>query len=211
LKKSCLLLTVVFSLVSAAAERPFDVYGDREFGGIIAAEENDAGIIMATAATDSNTTLIGRWANGPCYGVAVRGDTAYFGNGGYLEIVDFSDPANPIELGKIVLPSTVKDIVLSNDYAYVVEGYAGLRIIDVSDPANPTESGFYDTGGYAKGVAISGNYAFVADGTEGLRIIDISDPANPTESGYYDTGGLAYGVAVSGNYAYVADNFKGLH
>jgi len=28
---------------------------------------------LQTTATDSNTTLIGRWASGPCYAVAVRG------------------------------------------------------------------------------------------------------------------------------------------
>jgi hypothetical protein len=37
-----------------------------------------------------NVSLIGRWANGPCHAVDVVGDIAYFGNGAYLEIVDWS-------------------------------------------------------------------------------------------------------------------------
>ncbi|MFQ6606886.1 MAG: hypothetical protein ACE5DP_04480 [Fidelibacterota bacterium] len=78
---------------------------------------------------DSNTTLIGRWANGPCRAVDVSGNIAYFGNGGYLEIVDISDPANPNELGKVLIPSVAMGITISGNYAYVADRYDGLRII----------------------------------------------------------------------------------
>ncbi|MBU4445111.1 hypothetical protein KJ656_08530 [bacterium] len=114
--------------------------------------------------TDSNTTLIGRWANGPCSAVDVSGNIAYFGNGGYLEVVDISDPANPNELGKVLTPSAVSGVAVSGSYAYVANRDDGLRIIDVSTPSSPVEVGFYDTGGDAYGVAVSGSYAYVADG-----------------------------------------------
>lgn len=71
--------------------------------------------------TDSNTTLIGRWANGPCQAVDVSGNIAYFGNGGYLEVVDISNPANPIELGKVLTPSVVYGVAVSGSYAYVAD------------------------------------------------------------------------------------------
>ena len=51
-----------------------------------------------------NTTLIGRWADGACFAVDVINDTAYFGNGGNFEIVDFSDPLNPSLISKIMVP-----------------------------------------------------------------------------------------------------------
>lgn len=72
---------------------------------------------------DSNVTLIGRWANGPCYAVAADGGIGYFGNGGYLEIVDFSHPTQPVELGKIVLPSVVRGVAVNGNYVYVADGY----------------------------------------------------------------------------------------
>ena len=157
-----------------------------------------------------NTTLIGRWANGPCYAVDVAGNIACFNNGAYLEVVDIADPANPVELGKVLMPSVAEGIAVSGNYAYVADGSDGLRIINITDPTDPIESGYYDTGDFAYDVAVSGNYAYVADGSDGLRIIDISDPTDPIESGYYDTGNFAYDVAVSGNYAYVADGSDGL-
>jgi len=61
--------------------------------------------------------------------VDVSDNIAYFGNGGYLEIVDISDPANPFELGKIVTPLFIRCVTVSSNYAYVVDGYDGLYII----------------------------------------------------------------------------------
>lgn len=126
-----------------------------------------------------NVELVSRWANGPCYAVAAKGDTAYFGNGGYLDIVDFSDPANPIELGKVLVPGHVEGVAVNGGYTYVVNEYDGLHVIDVSDPSNPFEVGYFDTGHNAYSVAMSESYAYV--GGDGLHVIDVSDPTNPFE------------------------------
>jgi hypothetical protein len=162
-------------------------------------------------AQSNNVKLIGRWAKGPCYAAAIDVSIGYFGNGSYLEIVDFSNPSQPVELGKIVLPSVVHGVAISENYTYVEDWSEGLRIIDISNPSSPTEAGFFNTAGSAYGVAVSGNYAYVADDDDGLRIIDISTPSSPTEAGFFDTGGSAFSVAVNGNYAYVADGADGLY
>jgi len=67
----------------------------------------------ATTNRDSNVTLIGRWAAGPCYAVAAEGNLVCFGNGAYLEIADISDPSNPAILGQVTLPSPIKGIAIS--------------------------------------------------------------------------------------------------
>jgi len=157
-----------------------------------------------------NTTLIGRWAEGPCEAVAIRDNFAFIGNGSYLEIIDIQNPVSPQRIGRCLTPSIVYGITVASSYVYVADFEAGLRIIDITNPASPTERGFYDTGGYARGVAVAGNYAYIANDENGLRIIDITNPASPTERGFYDTGGYARGVAVAGNYAYVADGYAGL-
>jgi hypothetical protein len=170
--------------------------------------------VQLTNTSGKNTTLIGRWANGPCYTVAVKGDTVFFNNGGYLEIVKFNDPANPVELGKILMPSMLLNIAIDAKYAYVVAYNDGLRIIDISVPSNPVEVGFFDTGDYTCAVAVSNDYAYVVDEVRGMRIIDVSTPSNPIEVGYindyFDKGGYTYDVAISGNYAYLAADYFGL-
>jgi len=122
------------------------------------------------------------------------------------------DSSNVRTVGYYDTPGTACGVTVSGNYAYVADGYSGLRILDISNPANPNEIGFYDTPDCACYVTVSGNYAYVADSDSGLRIIDISDPASPTEAGYkvFDNGGFAQSVAVSGCYAYVADGSEGL-
>ncbi|MFQ5342986.1 MAG: LamG-like jellyroll fold domain-containing protein, partial [Anaerolineae bacterium] len=112
--------------------------------------------------------------------------------------------------GSYDTPGYAQGVAVAGHYAYVADGYSGLRVIDISNPAGPREVGFYDTPSSAWGVAVAGHYAYVADGYSGLRVIDISNPAGPREVGFYDTPGYAHGVAVAGNYAYVADYYSGL-
>lgn len=157
-----------------------------------------------------NVSLVGRWANGPCFAIAIVGDTAYFGNGAYLEIVDFSNPVRPIELGKAAVPTRINDIVVSGNYAYLANFYAGLQVIDLSDPAQPQPVGSLDVGQSFKAIAINGKYIYAATANGGLWVIDISDPAQPQGVGHLDTRGSVEGIALSGSYAYIADWFTGL-
>ncbi|HNT56575.1 MAG TPA: hypothetical protein PKL99_01740 [Syntrophales bacterium] len=131
-----------------------------------------------------------------------------------LTVVPAADGAPVVlsETGFFNTPGTSEAVAVSGNYAYVADGYLGLRIIDVSDPAAPSETGFYNTPGYSYDVAVSGNYAYVADGSKGLRIIDVTNRASPTERGYYVTPGStsARGVVLSGSRAYVAFSNGGL-
>ena len=113
-------------------------------------------------------------------------------------------------IGGCDTPGEAFSIAVNGDYAYVADGYSGLRVISLADPAQPAEVGHYDTPGWAHGVAVNGSYAYVADYDSGLRVISVADPANPTEVGHYDTPGWACGVAVNGDRVYVADDTAGL-
>jgi hypothetical protein len=71
-----------------------------------------------------------------------QGDRAYVGEGPRLTILDVSDPASPVVLGKTAPWSAmVEDIAVHDAYAYVTLGSAGLRIVDVFDPTAPVEIG----------------------------------------------------------------------
>ncbi|MER3545820.1 MAG: hypothetical protein C4311_14815 [Chloroflexota bacterium] len=118
-----------------------------------------------------DAALIGQ-IGGSAYAVAVQGHCAYIGVGPRLVIVDISNPAQPVAVGRTrVLPSIVGDIALAGSYAYIADGYTGLRILSISDPANPYEVGFYATPAFASGVAVAGAYAYVPDRGGGLDIV----------------------------------------
>jgi len=163
-----------------------------------------------------NTTLIGRWAEGTCNAVDFKGDTACFNNGSYLILAEIKDPSNPTELGRILLPNMIEDIVVKDNYAYVTNREAGLRILDISDPANIIPKGYYDNCGFFEGLAVSGDFAYVTDRNYGFYIYDISGKSNPIETGfinvefwplfendYYHSIDIYPSMAVSDDHAYV--------
>ena len=163
----------------------------------------------ATATEVENVEFVGRIGGNPHPAVAIQGNYAYIGVEPGLAILDVSDPAHPAVVGQTGVPGGIGDaydVAVAGNYAYVADGWGGLRIINVTDPAAPTRAGSYNTPRNANGVAVAGNYAYVADGWGGLRIVDVTDQAHPSEAGFYDTPGYANSVAVAGNYAYVADS-----
>lgn len=158
---------------------------------------------------DSNLTLIGRWAYGDCTNIFIVNNYAYINSGPVLEILDITDPINPIRLGRVMTPEFIEDIYVKNNYAYIADYNSGMRIIDISHPNLPQEVGFIDTPGRAKGIFALANYAYVADEDSGLRIIDVSNPQAPVQVNSIVTGGIAENVFVLGDFAYMVD-FIGL-
>jgi hypothetical protein len=155
-------------------------------------------------------TLVGEWDFlSYARAVTVVGNYAY-AVGDRLEIIDISNPSNPIFKGSYKISGGASGVQVVGNYAYVANGDSGLQIIDISNPTTPTLKGNYNTSGGASGVQVVGNYAYVADGSSGLQIIDISNPTTPTLKGNYNTSGNALDVQVVGNYAYVADDSSGL-
>lgn len=95
----------------------------------------DADVSLASG--DVITGHIGRLElvghiGGEMQAVFAQGDLAYVGEGPRLTILDISDPASPVVLGKAApWPAVLKDITVHGTYAYVTLGSAGLRIVDV--------------------------------------------------------------------------------
>ena len=149
-----------------------------------------------------------------------------------LTVLDITDPSAPVEVGSLnrTRVNPPLDVAVAGNYAYVADGYDGLRVIDVTDPSTPVEVGYWDrnptssylyTDDLVREVAVAGNYAYVALSNSiadssyvlvnnGLHVIDISTPSAPVEVGSLKTPGRPSGVAVEGNYAYLADGYAGL-
>ncbi|HAB14966.1 MAG TPA: hypothetical protein PLX89_23160 [Verrucomicrobiota bacterium] len=137
----------------------------------------------------------------------------YDGSG--LQIIDVSNPANPVREGSVELNGDtigvgVAGVEVVGRYAYLAFRESGVVIIDVNDPAKPVRVGAYDTDGRAMAVRVSGKYAYVADGASGLVVLDVSNPVNPVRVGGYRTYGYSLDVDVVRNYVYVAEGDGGL-
>src|SRR3990172_4687353 len=78
-------------------------------------------------------------------GIVVRED----GEFGRLDILDITDPAQPVPVGGLDTESPVFGIHVLGQQAFLAETYSGLEIVDVSTPRQPLRLGKCDTGGMA--------------------------------------------------------------
>jgi hypothetical protein len=148
---------------------------------------------------------------GPTQGLAVQGNYAYIGVGPRLVVVDISNPANPIQVGaSAVLDDFVLGVAVSETFAYVAAGGAGLQLLDIANPLAPTMIGAWNFKGMTEGVAVANGVAYVANGPYGLRVLDVSNPAAPVELAHAFEMNYAYDVTISGRYAYLAAAGAGL-
>jgi hypothetical protein len=146
-------------------------------------------------------------------GVAVFGKSVYVGASDGLHIVDIDLSQNTlIHKNSYNSPSggSIKNVVISENYAYILIDGKGLEIVDISDPqylSSGPESSYYEL--YApKKVVVFDNCAYVVDKNK-LQIIDIINVTHPTLKSSYDVPGIQ-DVTISGNYVYIANWDSGL-
>jgi len=142
----------------------------------------------------------------PAGKVDLSGSVAYLAGGADgLNVVDVSDPTQPVEIGGYAAFGSSRRIVRSGDHGYVTQGAAGVVVLDLADLAAPHAIARHDTPGYAVDVAVVGDRAYVADREGGLRILDVSDPAGPVELGAAAVASADVVVATADR-AYVVDD-----
>lgn len=157
----------------------------------------DEGLRIIDISVPSDPQLITHYSDGSDYGdVAVAGDYAYVldNNFSTLNILNVSDPGNPVETGRVNVQTGPNSLFVKNDIAYItVFSFPdiGMRIFDVADKENPVELGYietktvdgnvthYDTPGK---VIVENDLAFVGCSTENsVYVFDVTDPSTPQE------------------------------
>jgi len=131
------------------------------------------------------------------------------GNAG-LQVVDITDPLNPVIIGNTLTPGYAVGVALLGSTVFVADSGAGVQAVNVSVADDPTIIDAVDTPGSAVDIALTATHAYVADSSHGVRVIDIGTPSNMFEVGMQDTLTASTGIDVSGAYAYVADGDRGM-
>ncbi|MCE7733238.1 MAG: hypothetical protein GPJ54_00065 [Candidatus Heimdallarchaeota archaeon] len=107
---------------------------------------------------------------------------AYVADGGDgLEIIDISDPENPVEVGEFYDDRSAYSVDVEGSLVFVADG-EWVEIFDVSDKSAPVRLGdYYDEDyGNTMDLAVSGPYIYASDGTEVIDILTwISKPSSP--------------------------------
>src|SRR5213078_3802238 len=143
---------------------------------------------------------------------------------GLLQVVDVSDPANPVHLGTGYTEGYIKGLHVKDNKVFAVgEYYDGLledcpddiaffEIFNVSQPTNPVLVGFKSTpGASGYGVDVANGYAYIVGETP-FTVLDLSAGTNWPIIAQYDfpTYGWSEAIQLRGDYAFVAGEFMGL-
>ena len=112
-------------------------------------------------------------------GVCLDGKNLYVVGGGALYALDVTDPANPVLVGSLPGMDNNRQVVVSDDFAYVVSRETGMRIVDVSDPGNMKLRSLYDSVEFATGIEVVGKTAFISERIYGVEAVDVSCPDRP--------------------------------
>ncbi len=141
-----------------------------------------------------------------------------------IQILDISDPSNPVELAKYTsnLPFGVHNSFIAGNLVYLVSNFGELRIVDISNPKQPFEIGHWelprseqfelDFSGFLHDVSVSGDRAYLAYWGAGLRILDVADPKNPREIGSYtypDASTHSVEPSANGDFVFITDEYPG--
>ncbi len=103
-------------------------------------------------------------------GIAASGSYLYTVGGLDFWAVDVVDPANPLPIGHLVLPSNGGDLVVDSGYAHIL-GAKGLFVVDVRDPGHPQLAGNVCSPGSPQNLAVMATHTVVASLDSGLQVL----------------------------------------
>lgn len=115
-----------------------------------------------------------------CESVVISGQYAYIAAGSRSHIVDITNPASPVYVGRIDGYGGYHQYLnVRSGYAYVCNYDAGFAVVNVTNPASPVNVVDIPSGYRTARIIFDGNYAYVAIGDAGVAIYNVVNPASP--------------------------------
>lgn len=140
-----------------------------------------AGFKIYNIATPSSPVLVSSIDSlAYCESVVISGQYAYIAAGSRSHIVDITNPASPVYVGRIAGYGGYHQYLnVRSGYAYVCNYDAGLQVVNVINPASPVNVMEIPSGYRTARIIFDGNYGYVAIGDAGVAIYSTVDPAAP--------------------------------
>ncbi len=90
-----------------------------------------------------------------------------------MSIVDVRNPTNFVALGQHKTVGQVYDLWTKSNYAFIAEGWEGLRTVEVSEPGSTVVVETVPTWGEARGVQLENDCIYVAEAGSGLAVLGL--------------------------------------
>jgi hypothetical protein len=138
----------------------------------------------------------------------VVGDVLYSASSSQIDILNVSDPKNPIVIEEYFSTYTHinSKLFFSNDYLYYFCDENGIDIIDVTNPATPIikyRFAIVDEIGYIEDIWVENSIVYIVTWDGILYLYDVNNPSLPTLLNTWTQDDYFYDVTVKGNFTYV--------
>jgi hypothetical protein len=167
---------------------------------------SDMGLQIFFVSDPAAPTLVGGYPYAYARGKLAVGDSCLYvaSSDSAIRIFDIADPAYPIFEGAWGSYSSIYDIEIQGNYAYVLAD-SGLYTLDISNPHLPVGIGYCPIPQATGDLFVRGNYAFVALQPNGFRIVNIANPALPQVLGSGGTILTPVRLCADSTYLYILD------
>ncbi|HUT80380.1 MAG TPA: hypothetical protein VMZ29_04180 [Candidatus Bathyarchaeia archaeon] len=138
-------------------------------------------------------------------GVAIQNGLAFIANNDQgLEIINITNPLNPIFLASVPTAGYAVDVLISNNYAYVSQSIQGVAIINIVNPKKPFFVQNLNPGGNVLEVGIRSNLLHIITEYNGFYLYDVSNPYSPTMISHWEDDKFHKGISVLNKHALLA-------
>ena len=125
------------------------------------------------------------------------------GDNAGLQIIDVSDPLNPVVAANCDAGDPIVGIAVAGDRVWVCDNNAPMQVFDISSPLSPELVGAYanvDFGGiYPSGVAACGDYAYLASPGFGILVYEAAQGLVDTTPPWISGGSVDRTQAAAGD------------
>jgi hypothetical protein len=186
---------------------PFEVYNIVADNNRIIIADSSLGIyLLGTTDIPGRYRHLDRIPSSGFKPLALRDNLLFTGRGEeylyYLSIYNYAISDTFVNVGNCPFDDFIKDIALSDNYAYVTTESSGLKIVDISNTAHPSIIAQYTSSpGSAKGIAIRDTLAYI--GYYYFQILNIADPLHPALISQLTSIYNINDIQINGNYAYL--------
>lgn len=129
------------------------------------------------------------------------------GTTGYLEVVDVSDPDNPVPGGGLATDHAITDLVIDGAYVFITMDHSTLKVVELDYPAPPVVVAEMALPGRGNALALDGTTLYVAAYPDvdqgGLWVVDVTDALAPALLADVAAPATAMDVAVAGSLLYL--------
>ncbi len=140
--------------------------------------------------------------------IQVQNNVAYIAEDGGLDIVNVTNPANPVRYSLGTSDDYAYDVRVNGQYAFISNNNNGVLVLNVSNPVNPQQTSYLQTTDIALATTINNNIVYVAEDQSGVEAFDVSNPAAPNYLASYITNSYSEHVYFYNGYTFVADYNK---